>query len=60
MVFRYMQVIRHEKQEKETKTMSSIFFAVKTFQEFESETPRENPVRQMAGIFKVYWREPVK
>ena len=24
--------------------MSSIFFAVKTFQEFESETPRENPV----------------
>ena len=52
-----MQVIRHEK---ETKTMSSIFFAVKTFQEFESETPRENPVRQMAGMFKVYWQEPVK
>ena len=23
--------------------MSSIFFAVKTFQEFESETPRETP-----------------
>ena len=24
--------------------MSSIFFAVKNFQEYESETPRENPV----------------
>ena len=57
MVFRYMQVIRHEK---ETKTMSSIFFAVKTFQEFKSETPRENPVFVKWAECLKFKQEPVK